>query len=1147
MPIPSWPDTPRLTRTYITALCLTGLLATFVFFAGLTIVRINRAASEIINLSGRQRMLTQRIHAYGLRMLDGDREQRIQAEQQLTDAADKIMSTHRLLMTTPKAEMLFLLQDQSNTELYTSAPDYIDTKIKQLLELVHAISLVSPIDTPAQQSLRKRLEAQTETLLPVLDNIVYIYEQSSKHITILTERLNIIALATILLLLAGEGFFLFRPMVNNIAAFREEILSQAGELQKRTQELEVSHSRLSTEIELRKHSEQDQRQNNAYLVSVLNASTKVAIITTDMDGIIQVFNRGAEAILGYSAQEMVGQKTPQVFHDPTEVMEHSHILTTETGHITNGFDVFVAKARQGGHETKEWTYITKTGGRRTVSLTVTGIRNTYNEIIGYLGMAIDISDKIQIEKSLRHSEHLFRMFVEYTPAAVAMFDTNICYLAASQRWYIDYGLEGEDILGKSHYEIFPEIPTRWKRIHQRVLGGEPLRANEDSFERLDGSLEWLRWDVRPWRDEDGQIGGIIMFTEVITERKRMQNELKRAKEEAERANAAKSQFLAHMSHEIRTPLNAILGLSHLASAATADANQHDYLKKIESAGSNLLQIINDVLDFSRIETDSLHLDIIDFNLDEILTGIQQRFGTTAQAKGLNFIIDVGNNIPNRLRGDRSRLFQILSNIIDNAIKFTAKGEVHINVQLEEQRKESIRLRFSITDTGIGFDAKTLESLFSPFVQADASFTRTYGGVGLGLPLSRDLARMMNGDIHAVSTQEAGSAFTVVVTLEVAQQGEDQHQNISQDQLDAIIGARVLLVEDNAINLQIAKELLSRTGLLVDTASNGEEAVSATQNKAYDLVLMDIQMPIMDGLEATRAIRAIPERRELPIVAMTAHNLKHDQEQSREAGMNGHLAKPIDRNALEKILIQFIAPGQRLIPPGFVRQSKEQQAETPVSQMSLPLPNLDIEGALNRTGNNTELYAKLLTEFSRQFDTATTKLRAYITIGDDKNLSHATALAHSLKGVAGNLGIKDVHRDAADLERTLNENNLVGAENAIVRLESSIPQACDDIATYLTNMPSKAEPSSSSPLDIQTISALLGQLHRELEENRLDAVDTVSELKARLGRPELENNLDLLEQAVDNFDFQLASTHLSDLGKALDVCLTIQNICGEKST
>ncbi len=1150
---PSWPDLPRLTRTYIIALSLTAILATFVFIAGLMIVRIERAASEIINLSGRQRMLTQRIHAYGIRMLEGDQEQRDRADKILNDAASKLISTHQMLMTTPKADMLFLLQDQTNTELYTSGPSYIDNQIKELLDIINAIRLATSLDNAQREILLERLEKQTEILLPALDHIVSVYEHSSRNITLLAEYLTFTALASILLLLIGEGVFLFRPMVGNIQKFKEQVLLQAEELQKRTKEIEKSNTKLLYEIELRKQAEKNQRQNNAYLVSLLNASTEISIIATDLNGTIQVFNRGAEALLGYTAQEVIGINNPTIFHDPTEIMEREHEILNITGETPTGIDVFVSKTNIGEHDTREWIYITKDGKHLNVRLTVTGIYNIDKERIGYLGVAIDITDRIQMEKSLQHSEHLFRMFVEHTPAAVAMFDTEVRYLAASQRWYKDYGLEGKNIIGKSHYEIFPEIPLRWKRIHQRVLAGEPLRTDEDSFERLDGSMEWLRWDVRPWRDEDGQIGGIIMFTEVITERKIMQNDLKRTKEEAERANAAKSQFLTRMSHEIRTPLNAILGLSHLAHTPATESNLNDYLNKIESAGTNLLQIVNDVFDFSRIESGSLQLEIQNFDFNDVLHAIQSRFEPAARAKGVNFKIETGPNVPNELRGDPSRLLQILSNLVDNAVKFTHQGEIHISTQEEERQKDMVRLRITITDTGIGFHTDTLEHLFSPFVQADESTTRTHEGAGLGLSISRDLARLMSGDINAVSTVGAGSAFTVTVKLGIATQSLQKH-NTNNAQLTAIAGAKILLVEDNAINLQIAKELLLRHNLIVDTASNGKEAVAAVQKKHYDLVLMDIQMPVMDGLEATKAIRALPNTETLSIVAMTAHNLQYDQNQSKKSGMNGHLTKPIDREMLEATLVKFISPlthtpsFKETSPPVF-QYNDEKPTDAPLNTQKIPtFLTLDIAGALNRTANNVGLYTKLLSEFAVEFEDTAKLLHDKIKSDQKENITRAIALAHSLKGVAGNLGIKDVHRDAATFERALDANDIASAETALEKLSSSIPLALTDIAIYLEAVrPNPAPATSDSPLEIEAASLLLEKLHKELLANQLDSVDTVAELKTTLGRPELISTLTNLEQAANNFDFQQAHYHLATLTRALGLCVSMEKVCTIDST
>lgn len=431
-------------------------------------------------------------------------------------------------------------------------------------------------------------------------------------------------------------------------------------------------------------------------------------------------------------------------------------------------------------------------------------------------------------------------------------------------------------------------------------------------------------------------GGLAMISRLQNSGEKLQDyahelnitiaSLTAARQEAERAAKVKSDFLANMSHEIRTPMNAILGMTHLALQTELTPKQSMYLENVESSATLLLRIINDVLDFSKIEAGKMVMEHRPFLLRNVIIGLESIVGELARRKAVTLELKCEEDIPNRLRGDSIRLQQVLVNLLTNAIKFTKEGTITLEVksttspQQQEKDKRTI-LQFSVRDSGIGMTEAQTKSLFKPFTQADTSTTRKYGGTGLGLAICKSIVRMMNGKIWCTSKPGAGSTFIFTAQFDLALSDEmssviaraktanakeavDENRALSQ-----ISGAKILLAEDNKINQMVAKELLEMKGFKVDVADNGHIALEMLERGEYALVLMDIQMPEMDGLEAARKIRQNPKYTGLPIIAMTAHALSGDHEISLSAGMNDHITKPINPAHLYQVLIHWIKTAQ----------------------------------------------------------------------------------------------------------------------------------------------------------------------------------------------------------------------------------------------
>ena len=490
-----------------------------------------------------------------------------------------------------------------------------------------------------------------------------------------------------------------------------------------------------------------------------------------------------------------------------------------------------------------------------------------------------------------------------------------------------FGLPAAEALGQALDAFLPEAAVIIDRARQRTVeaaevGGAMPGASpqQTTAQRADGQALQVEMNISEWV-QDGQTYFTLIVRDV-SERLRLVEELKIAKDEAERASQAKSTFLANMSHEIRTPMNAVLGLTHLALRQATDERGRDYLERIQQSAQHLLGIIDDILDFSKIEADKLSLEHIDFSLAAVLENFSNLIVDKATAKGLKLSIEVGPDVPDALVGDPLRLGQILINYGNNAVKFTERGEIQVRVERLEQGAQDVVLRCAVRDTGIGLSPEHRQRMFQSFHQADPSTSRQYGGTGLGLAIAARLADMMGGQVGVDSRLGEGSTFWFSARFGLAAAAAPTSADGGLPVLAAPGGidtiapgtaearrARVLVVDDNEVNLLIAGEMLSYAGAEVHTAEDGVQALQRLQSETFDLVFMDMQMPVMDGLEATRRIRARTEGPRVPIVAMTANALPADRERCLQAGMDDVITKPIDPDRLVAVVRRwaFSAP------------------------------------------------------------------------------------------------------------------------------------------------------------------------------------------------------------------------------------------------
>ena len=1032
------------------------------------------------------------------------------------------------------------------------------------------------------------------------------------------------------------------------------ILSRGKIVEEDTNGKPIRMAGTAINITSRKIAERKIAESETFLRNIMEGAID-GIITINECGEVQTLNKAAEELFGCTREEMIGSNVNIIIPEP----DRSHHDQYISAYLMSGVKKVLGK-------TIEREAVRKDGTLFPARIRVGEIKFDNRRV--FTALIEDITVRKRAEEELKRSEQNLRKAEQIAHLGSWELDAKSGKLWWSREVYRIFEIDAEKF--EPSYDAFlsaihPEDEEFVNTAFSESVEKKTPYNIEHRLLMRDGRIKYVNERGETFYDEHGNSSMSHGIIQDITQQKLIEFELDDAKQVAELASRTKSEFLANMSHEIRTPMNVIIGMSHLALQTDLNSKQFNYVSKVHNAAEALLGIINDILDYSKIEAGKLKIENVDFQLSEVMNHFSSLVSFKAREKGVEVMFDIPSNISNCFIGDPMRLGQILINLGTNAVKFTETGgEVVVRVEEVKQKEDQVCLKFSVSDTGIGISPSQQKKLFKSFTQADGSTSRKYGGTGLGLAISKQLVEMMGGEITLKSELGVGSTFSFMISFGTREEYEtkldlpdtlkvlvidncktmrtillnmltsfgfkaegaesgfggieklkhmDEHEPYDlviidwmmpdlngiqaariiqqeleltnmptvimvsaydqeeamdeakdlevnhflvkpfnpsvllntilvaigkekivsyreelketelNDSLAKLRGAKVLLVEDHEINQEIAMELLSSHGIEVKLAVNGKDALEKINEESFDGVLMDCQMPVMDGYEATSKIREDDRFKDLPIIALTANAMESDIKKAFDSGMNDQISKPIRPVDMFNTIAKWISPSKDANKDELFKKSSEDE------EIEIPdIDGIDIKKGLVTTDNNKTLYRKLLMRFKENQKDFQREFEGALNSND---VESAKRYAHTLKGVAGSIGAVDVQETAAKLESAFEEG--ADAQQAINKALPDVVKQLNHVMEALEILEEKSFiESDNEALDKGKLSELLKEIRTLLEDDDTDALEYCSQLRGIKGIAILDKDVNTLIKKIESYAFDEALEVLEMLEASL---------------